>query len=332
MINGQRSGTNWFVLRHEQESTAHRKAMQTSLTALQPETPAPIQPAETRPCPGVNLTSEVAQLSGFPLTRVLEDLRIWIQGGCVGLKSPPVPEAQFELLADGGIVLQDRGCQQEPQEILSSSPCCGKCFNICKKVKYPQYVQEYAYKLRLVRLFHLNMSSAPAEEREPVCADLGRLKSCKPEYFMGQSLEQLHSLVRSEVVCLRRDLANSSFNLFRDMQVQWVSARFLAQLKSGPQLQDLASQFVEAAGARDVGLAKMIADGVFEGHDVARALTLALVNRAHRENRGCKRLTSSKIPGVEDHVLAELSFTLGGCPLASRRQPFLCRRLAVVLR
>ena len=314
MINGQRSGTNWFVLRHEQESGAHRKAVQTAVEA-RPE--LPIQPAEKIACHGVDLTSEVARQAAFPLTTVLEDLRIWIRGGCVGLKNPPVPEAHFELNAHGGILLQDKGCQQEPLQILSTSPCCAKCFNICQKIKYPKYVQEYAYKLRLVRLLHLSMSSAPAEEREAVCADLGRLKSCKPEYFMGLETEQLHGLVRSEVMCIRQDLANSSFNLFREMQVQWVSARFLTQLTSGPQLQDLASQFVEAAGARDVGLAKMIADGVFEGHDVARALTLALVNRAHRENRGCKRLTSSKIAGVEEHVLAELSFTLGGCFLAS---------------
>lgn len=69
----------------------------------------------------------------------------------------------------------------------------------------------------------------------------------------------------------------------------------------------------------DIQIGNMIAAGTMHGHDVARSLIFALVQKTHRLNQGASRVCSSSAPGVDSCTLSQAGFALSSCFLLANR-------------
>ena len=108
---------------------------------------------------------------------------------------------------------------------------------------------------------------------------------------------------------------NSSAKTFATQRVHWLPFVMYADSAKLGQISKFAKYLSGESSEYDMKLAALIKGGALKGEGLehVRCLVSALVFKALRMKAGCKRLTTSSIPGLDETAVCEAGFDLVCC-------------------
>ena len=288
-----------FVLQHE-ANDLHQAHM------------SPVMKAHK--CKGVPLDGQSCALICWEFR---QSFQIWLDHGCPWHLASQ--QCQHECYFDGVPVIKARTCKGDAFMPVNDSRSCGSCLDLASKRDFCEKVATWHYRIDLSNLvlatalndrmeqgrLLASMASSPYIGQSQVIIDVPALKEA--------TYLQRRTLLRKQVLCLSRQCMNEAAR-------QFVNNR-LGCLPNVSQGQSMSHAIVSHADAlvasrtekiekNDVDLCKLILQGVLQADDVCRTLVSALVRKADRLKRGCRRVGASHLPGIDDASLHEVGFAI----------------------
>ena len=304
--------TNMVALMLHEKSKKHQLAVPQETEALVPADAGPV----AQNCAGIDLMTMNGQdTPGESLCgKMRHGFLHWAMLGCPDVLSNKT-SPHVRVTAENSVIVQDAQCRAKGGFCDRDRGCCQRCGRLPYSQPFAQSVAKMLYRISLVDLMTLAMQNKRDEMKSFWDSVQKSPWARHTSYDLSDELADftfLQLLRRCQQVVggVDKSARNPAFNAWVEARLSWVTPGNLPKPGGADKVQECALDLLDETAALNGRLSQMIKNGVLEADPAARVLVAALVQKADKLARGCKRVGSSSVAGVDEHLLHQLLFKL----------------------